>query len=245
MIDQTDKLIAELVAGRIDQAGEIVKAKQAKGLPIFSPARQQLIHLRIEQTCKNASHAQALHGIFRELMKASFASAGGLGVCITASEFDSLKHPALRRFGKSAKFSKVTGLTELAKACLEKSCDIAIVSQSALDADLNAEIICEIGQLGVEIIDEFSLWEDAPAQGKNRLFVLAKKRENCPDSSENARNWQLSRAIVAVQNEGEISLIELGNFADRADFQKKSACLQEKYKKITILGIFPAQIAIF
>lgn len=101
-IDEIDDTILSLLTKRLDLAKSLGEAKKNRGIPIYDPAREKAILLRLVEQNADRLSPNAVKAIWREIFSSSRQAQTPVKVAFLGPEGTFTQQAALTRFGSSA-----------------------------------------------------------------------------------------------------------------------------------------------
>lgn len=196
-IDDLDRQIVALLSERAKVVVDVGKAKQAEGVPIYAPDREQAVLKRIAELNQGPLPQKTLQAIYRELMSGSFALEKPLriGYLGPAGSFSHMA--AMNKFGASVEHRPLADIRAVFEEVARGHCDLGVVPIEnnvgggvidTMDSFVGASVhIC------AEIVVE--VHQNLLARcGPDEIKVVASK----PEVFAQCRNW-LSTSMQEVQ----------------------------------------------
>lgn len=187
-IDKLDLQILKLVNERAKLAVQIGQVKNADGVEIFSPAREEEVITRVLAENKGPLEETAVRGVFRELMSGSRALQRRLRVAYLGPAYSFSHLAALEKFGESVEFVPVGSIAGVFEAVNRGLSDFGIVPiENSTDGRI-ADTLDMFTRLPLKICAEVSL------RIHHHLLAMCQQGEirriySKPQALSQCRNW--------------------------------------------------------
>jgi chorismate mutase/prephenate dehydratase len=196
-IDHLDQQIVDLLNQRAQVVVQVGRAKQADGLPIYAPDREQAVFKRIAELNQGPLPPKTLQAIYRELMSGSFALEKPLRVGYLGPQGSFSHLAAQRKFGMSVEYLPLADIRAVFEEVVRGHCDLGLVPIEnsvgggvidTLDAFIESPV-----RISAEVIVEIhhNLLANCPPE---EIKVIASK----PEVFAQCRNW-ISTSFNEVQ----------------------------------------------
>ena len=126
-IDELDRKVVELLNQRAQVVVEVGKAKQADGVPIYAPDREQAVLRRVAELNHGPLPAKTLQAIYRELMSGSFALERPLRIGYLGPEGSHSHMASQRKFGSSVEYRPLADVRAVFEEVARGHCDLGLV----------------------------------------------------------------------------------------------------------------------
>ncbi len=126
-IDAIDLEIIERLNARVRLAGEVGKAKQKQGSPVYVPSREEAIFERLVASNPGPLTPAALKAIYREIISASVSLQKQIAVAYLGPEATFTHQAALKNFGSSLRFQPCATIPDVFTAVERGEADHGVV----------------------------------------------------------------------------------------------------------------------
>jgi len=126
-IDDLDRQIVDLLNQRAQVVVDVGKAKQANGVPVYAPDREQAVLRRVTQLNKGPLPAKTLQAIYRELMSGSFVLERPLRIGYLGPEGSHSHMASQRKFGASVEHRPLADVRAVFEEVARGHCDLGLV----------------------------------------------------------------------------------------------------------------------
>lgn len=127
LIDKVDTELLALFNKRMELSLEVGRVKQAKGLPLFHPGREEVIFERLSKANPGPLREESLRSIYREIMAASRLLQYTLQVAYLGPEWTYSHLAALSLYGHSASYVAGSTPEDVVDALLKGKVRIAVI----------------------------------------------------------------------------------------------------------------------
>jgi chorismate mutase/prephenate dehydratase len=126
-IDKLDSELLKLINERAVLAQKIGQIKEAEGLTVFSPAREDEILTRMVETNKGPLSSQAIQAIFRELMSGSRELQRTMRIAYLGPEYSFSHLASLHRFGHSVEYLPIGSIAGVFESVNRHQANLGVV----------------------------------------------------------------------------------------------------------------------
>ncbi len=126
-IDDIDSAVLSLLARRLDLAKELGAVKKNAGLPIYDPAREKEILVRLVEENAGKLAPEAVRAIWREIFSSSRQAQTGLRVAFLGPEGTFTQQAALAHFGSGAAMTATQSIAAAFTMVLNETVDFAVL----------------------------------------------------------------------------------------------------------------------
>jgi len=126
-IDAIDREIITRLNKRVRLAGEVARAKEASGLPIYIPEREEQVFRKLAALNEGPLSETALRHIYREIISAMISLEHPLRIAYLGPEGTFTEQAALKNFGASLSYQAVPSIADVFAAVEQGEADYGVI----------------------------------------------------------------------------------------------------------------------